>query len=118
MHQSPATHHAPAATLAKLAASPERGQSASDGRGMDVGPVRYSARMASGAAGGRGAVVITGAGSGIGRACAELLHERGFRVFAGVRRAAALGDCPGLVPLRLDVTDPLAVAAAVAEVSG
>jgi NAD(P)-dependent dehydrogenase (short-subunit alcohol dehydrogenase family) len=74
--------------------------------------------MANGAAGGRGAVVITGAGSGIGRACAELLHERGFRVFAGVRRAAALAGCPGPVPLVLDVTDDDAVAAAVAEVGG
>jgi NAD(P)-dependent dehydrogenase (short-subunit alcohol dehydrogenase family) len=68
------------------------------------------------AAGSRGAVVITGAGSGIGRACAELLHEGGFRVFAGVRNAAALAGCPGVVPLRLDVTDDRAIAAAVAEV--
>lgn len=78
--------------------------------------MRYSPGMASGAAAGRGAVVITGAGSGIGRACAELLHERGFRVFAGVRKAAALADCPGPVPLTMDVTDAGAVAAAVAEV--
>ena len=34
----------------------------------------------------RGAVVITGASTGIGRACALDLDGRGFRVFAGVRK--------------------------------
>jgi NAD(P)-dependent dehydrogenase (short-subunit alcohol dehydrogenase family) len=35
---------------------------------------------------GQGAVVIAGASTGIGRATARYLAERGFRVFAGVRR--------------------------------
>jgi NAD(P)-dependent dehydrogenase (short-subunit alcohol dehydrogenase family) len=34
-----------------------------------------------------GAVVVTGASSGIGRACALHLAALGFQVFAGVRRA-------------------------------
>jgi NAD(P)-dependent dehydrogenase (short-subunit alcohol dehydrogenase family) len=62
----------------------------------------------------RGAVLVTGAGSGIGRACAERLHRGGFTVFAGVRRATALER--GLVPLTLDVTDDGAVVAAAAAI--
>lgn len=56
------------------------------------------------------AVVVTGASTGIGAACAQYLDERGFRVFATVRkqadadRIAALGS-PRLEPLFLDVTD-------------
>jgi NAD(P)-dependent dehydrogenase (short-subunit alcohol dehydrogenase family) len=65
--------------------------------------------------------VVTGASTGIGCAAAKVLLERGFRVFAGVRRpadaerlAAALG--PNLTPLVFDVTDADAVAAAAREV--
>lgn len=55
------------------------------------------------------AVVVTGASTGIGEACALRLTERGFHVFAGVRRdedgirlqSAARGT---LIPVRLDVT--------------
>jgi NAD(P)-dependent dehydrogenase (short-subunit alcohol dehydrogenase family) len=63
------------------------------------------------------AVVITGASTGIGAACAAALHDRGFLVFAGVRqeadahRLSALGQAR-LVPLRLDVTDAEQIAAA------
>jgi NAD(P)-dependent dehydrogenase (short-subunit alcohol dehydrogenase family) len=57
----------------------------------------------------RGAVVVTGASTGIGAACAQYLSEQGFRVFAGVRKQAdaeaILGrKNPQLQPLILDVT--------------
>jgi NAD(P)-dependent dehydrogenase (short-subunit alcohol dehydrogenase family) len=61
---------------------------------------------------GRGTVVVTGASTGIGRACALRLAARGFDVLAGVRREEdgerlreAAGANGSLTPLRLDVTD-------------
>jgi NAD(P)-dependent dehydrogenase (short-subunit alcohol dehydrogenase family) len=66
----------------------------------------------------RPAVVITGASSGIGRACALELARRGFRVFAAVRRAqdaeALRAEAPaeGLTPINLEVTDPASIALA------
>jgi NAD(P)-dependent dehydrogenase (short-subunit alcohol dehydrogenase family) len=73
-------------------------------------------------------VLVTGASTGIGRACAVRLAARGFDVLAGVRRdedgerlreaAAANGR---LTPLRLDVTDADSVrdaGSAVAERTG
>jgi NAD(P)-dependent dehydrogenase (short-subunit alcohol dehydrogenase family) len=63
------------------------------------------------------AVVVTGASTGIGAACARYLGEKGLRVFATVRkqgdadRIAALGR-PGLKPLLLDVTDAESIAKA------
>jgi NAD(P)-dependent dehydrogenase (short-subunit alcohol dehydrogenase family) len=48
--------------------------------------------------------LVTGASSGIGRACAVRLARNGWRVLAGVRRE---GDAPeGTEELLLDVTDP------------
>jgi NAD(P)-dependent dehydrogenase (short-subunit alcohol dehydrogenase family) len=48
--------------------------------------------------------LVTGASSGIGRACAVRLSRNGWRVLAGVRRE---GDAPaGTEELLLDVTDP------------
>jgi NAD(P)-dependent dehydrogenase (short-subunit alcohol dehydrogenase family) len=59
-------------------------------------------------------VVVTGASSGIGEACALRLAGAGWRVLAGVR-AAADGDRlreRGLEPVTLDVTDAASIAAA------
>jgi NAD(P)-dependent dehydrogenase (short-subunit alcohol dehydrogenase family) len=57
-------------------------------------------------------VVVTGASTGIGRACALHLAASGFDVLAGVRKDAdgerlreAAGSNGSLTPLRLDVTD-------------
>src|SRR5262245_4808205 len=70
----------------------------------------------------RGGLVITGASTGIGRACAIRFDSLGYRVFAGVRREAdaeALGAATSdrFEPLILDVTDPEAIRAAAARVS-
>ncbi len=64
------------------------------------------------------AIVVTGASSGIGRACALRLDRQGFRVFAGVRRAADGAVLRGrasdrLTPILLDVTDASSIAEAV-----
>ena len=57
-----------------------------------------------------GAVVITGASTGIGEACALHLDKLGYRVFAGIRKAAdgqslRQRASARLVPIRLDITD-------------
>jgi NAD(P)-dependent dehydrogenase (short-subunit alcohol dehydrogenase family) len=56
-----------------------------------------------------GAVLVTGASTGIGAACAAALARHGYRVFAGVRTEddgrRLAGIVPGLTPVRLDVTD-------------
>lgn len=63
-----------------------------------------------------GTVVVTGASSGIGEACALRLAKAGFDVYAGVRqdgdaeRAAGLHD--RVTPLKLDVADEASVAQA------
>jgi NAD(P)-dependent dehydrogenase (short-subunit alcohol dehydrogenase family) len=58
----------------------------------------------------RGGVVVTGASTGIGNACALHLDRLGFRVFAGVRRdedAERLRSQASerLTPVKIDVTD-------------
>jgi NAD(P)-dependent dehydrogenase (short-subunit alcohol dehydrogenase family) len=59
-------------------------------------------------------VLVTGASTGIGRACATRFVERGCRVLAGVRKA---GDAPeGTEEVMLDVTDAEAIASAAAHV--
>ncbi len=59
--------------------------------------------------------LITGCSSGIGRATALLLAERGWDVFASARRVETLSDLSGdhITPLALDVTDEASRLAAV-----
>jgi NAD(P)-dependent dehydrogenase (short-subunit alcohol dehydrogenase family) len=69
----------------------------------------------------RGAVVVTGASTGIGRATALRLARLGFDVLAGVRRDAdgerLVSDASGaLTPLSLDVTEAGSIEAAAVEV--
>lgn len=65
----------------------------------------------------KGAVVVVGASTGIGKACALRLHQLGFHVFAGVRKPAD-GDVlktatnDRLTPVLLDVADETSVARA------
>jgi NAD(P)-dependent dehydrogenase (short-subunit alcohol dehydrogenase family) len=70
----------------------------------------------------RGGVVITGASTGIGYACALHLDRIGYRVFASVRRdedADRLrgAGSDGLVPVKIDVTDADSIAEAAQLVS-
>ncbi len=63
------------------------------------------------------AVVITGASTGIGEACARRLDQIGFRVFAGVRkpedgRRLQNGASERLMPVIMDVTDADSIRAA------
>lgn len=63
------------------------------------------------------AVVVTGASSGIGKACALAMDRSGIRVFAGVRKPAdgdaLVAESSGkLVPIRLEVTDAASIVAA------
>lgn len=68
-------------------------------------------------------VLVTGASSGIGRACALHLDRTGHRVFAGVRDPAAAEQLRAasscrLTTLLLDVTDAAQVEAALKDVEG
>ena len=57
---------------------------------------------------------VTGANRGLGAVLARALRDRGAAtVYAGARDPSTISE-PGLVPVRLDVTDPAAVAAAAA----
>ena len=64
------------------------------------------------------AVLITGCSSGIGRAAADTLRERGYRVFATARRPADVDRlaAEGHESLRLDLTDGPTLDAALDEV--
>jgi NAD(P)-dependent dehydrogenase (short-subunit alcohol dehydrogenase family) len=66
-------------------------------------------------------VLITGASTGIGRACTLHMDRQGWRVFAGVRKeedAASLREAGSerMSPLILDVTDAGQIAAAAARI--
>ncbi|MEV8510457.1 SDR family NAD(P)-dependent oxidoreductase [Actinoplanes sp. NPDC051475] len=68
------------------------------------------------------AVVVSGASTGLGRACARHLDHLGFRVFAGVRRSAdaealQAASSPRLHPIVLDVTHEESIAQAAALVA-
>jgi NADP-dependent 3-hydroxy acid dehydrogenase YdfG len=70
----------------------------------------------------QGTVLITGASTGIGQACALLLDKLGFTVFAGVRQdidAQALQEkaSPRLIPVFLDVTDADSIASVAQKVT-
>jgi NAD(P)-dependent dehydrogenase (short-subunit alcohol dehydrogenase family) len=61
------------------------------------------------------AVLITGCSTGIGRATAELLAARGWKVYASARRLETVEDLAsrGCTPLALDVCDDASIRAAV-----
>jgi NAD(P)-dependent dehydrogenase (short-subunit alcohol dehydrogenase family) len=68
------------------------------------------------------AVVITGASTGIGAACARFLADHGFQVFAGVRNCQtgevlAGGRPARLIPIHLDVTEEDSIRTAVDRVT-
>ena len=64
------------------------------------------------------AVLITGCSSGIGRAAADTLRERGYRTFATARRAADVERlaADGHESLRLDLTDARGIDGALDEI--
>src|SRR3984885_9010956 len=58
-------------------------------------------------------VFITGGGSGIGRALAQALHQRGNKVIISGRRKTNLANTieayPGMDSIELDIADPASI---------
>jgi len=59
-------------------------------------------------------VLITGASSGIGQACAQHLHQRGYRVFGTSRKAQSPGG--SFTPIQMDVDDDAPVQYAIDQI--
>lgn len=68
--------------------------------------------------GGRARALVTGASSGIGWACAELLRDAGFDVIGTSRKGAEAPHPEGITMLALDMGDPDSIAAVADEVLG
>ncbi|MGH9081589.1 MAG: SDR family oxidoreductase, partial [Acidimicrobiales bacterium] len=60
-----------------------------------------------------GILLVTGASAGIGRACADRMHQRGWTVIGASRRGTSSG---GWHPLAMDVDDDGSVASAMSSV--
>lgn len=60
-------------------------------------------------------ILVTGATSGLGKACAERLAARGFRVYGTGRKPSAV-EAGGVSLLAMDVTDDASVTGAVGEI--
>ena|SRR5436305_1942207 len=60
--------------------------------------------------------LVTGASSGIGREIAQLLAQRGARVFGTARNPKSAKPIPGVEFVRMDVTDDASVSEAVHEI--